>query len=167
MQQDERIPGSPGDMHLSESKRQVPANPHQGSKPPIPPPTPPVTPGPQGNSPTRNIIIGAIATIFASTIVYYLTQYINNRKTDPEPTFAEIKESTHQAWKRFVTADNLFYKSLRMMSKTHIFPTEREKFIPYVENIKTETYKITDQFIGEIESISKEKNVDKTFKAML
>jgi hypothetical protein len=170
MSEDQRIPGSPGDMHLPESGRaNYPAASSQYQQAPpyhSAPPTQP-SPVPVTNNQTRNIFIGAFATIIASTSVYYLTQYVNNRKAESAPSAMEIKEATYNAWKRYVTMDNIYYKSLRSMAKSNPFPRSPNEFVTYAENIKQETYKLSEDFVTEAETIIKDGSVDKNLKTML
>ena len=112
MPDNSRIPGSPSDMHASRDTRPNYSNPNPPA-PPIQYPQGTMPPSHSGNNQTRNIFIGAIATIIASTTVYYLTQYVNNKKSDSTPDYANMKLGTISAWNRFVTIDNIYYKSIK------------------------------------------------------
>ena len=122
---------------------------------------PPPPHGPSGNTQTRNIIIGAIATIIASTSVYYLTQYVNNRKSESSiPNPIVMKEATTNAWKRYVTMDNIYYKATVMLYNDETMLTDPYKRID-------EITKEADIFKKDAEKIAKEKNVDPALKTML
>ena len=121
---------------------------------------PPSPHGPSGNTQTRNIIIGAIATVIASTSVYYLTQYINNKKTDSIPNPIVMKEATTNAWKRYVTMDNIYYKSTVLLANDESVANDPYKRV-------AEITKEADIFKRDAEEIAKEKNVDPALKTML
>jgi|CXWL01.1.fsa_nt_gi hypothetical protein len=161
MSDNPRMPGHPSDIPSSRSSEgssgSVPSGPsgynHNIPSPPSPGP-------PSGNSQTRNIIIGAIATIFASTIVYYLTQYVNNRKSSEAASYPEKKEATTNAWRRYVTIDNIYYKNILSLSND-------KELLKNLDNYEAETSAETDNFIKDAETLIKEKNIDKTFVAMV
>jgi hypothetical protein len=116
--------------------------------------------GPSGNNQTRNVIIGAIATIIASTTVYYLTQYVNNKKADSIPQHIVKKDVNTSAWKRYVSVDNLFYKNiLALMSD--------EQLVKNLDNYKAELQTETEKFISDAELLIKEKYIDNTFVTMV
>jgi hypothetical protein len=159
MADNSRIPGSPSDMNTSRDTRQHYSN----TNPPPPPlqyPQGQSSPGPSsGNTQARNVIIGAIATIIASTTVYYLTQYVNNRKSESAPGYAEMKLGTINAWNRFVTIDNLYYKSVKTLGAD-------KELVSNLDNFNTELFKLTDDYIKAVQSFIDEKNIDKNFLIM-
>ena len=157
-----RVPGHPSDMPSSRSAEGSsgggavsgpPGNNNQYNSPP--PPS-----GPSGNTQTRNIIIGAIATIIASTSVYYLTQYINNKKSESVPNYLVMKEATTNAWNRYVTMDNIYYKAVNILSTDPSMLNDPYKHID-------EITKEADIFKKDAGKIAKEKNVDPALKTML
>ncbi len=128
------------------------------------PPVPPVSTGSSsgGGHQTRNIIIGAIATIFASTSVYYLTQYVNNKKSsDSPPDHLVMKEATISAWKRYVIMDNIYYKAVKMMI------ADKEKFGSNDQKFTQEIMNESNSFKKEAGKITDEKNIDPALKTML
>lgn len=157
-----RMPGHPSDIPSSRSAEGNAGNAasgHPGSSGNMPP-APSSQNSSSGNTQTRNIIIGAIATIIASTTVYYLTQYVNNKKSDSAPTYEVKKEATINAWKRYVTIDNIYYKNIIELS------TDKE-LLKNLDNYKAETFAETDNFIKDAEKLIKEKNIDKTLISMV
>ena len=97
-----RMPGHPSGIPSSRSSEGSGNTVTPG--PPVPPPyNHPTTPGPSGNNQTRNIIIGAIATFIPSTTLYYLTQYVNNKKTDSISNHIVMNDVNTSAWKRYVS----------------------------------------------------------------
>ena len=161
MSDNPRMPGHPSDTPSSRSNEGssggvVPGPPgynsqHNSSSP---------SSGSSGNNQTRNIIIGAIATIIASTSVYYLTQYVNNRKSDSVPNYLVMKEATTNAWKRYVTMDNIYYKATVMLYKDETMLTDPYKKV-------AEINKEADIFKKDAGKIAKEKNVDPALITML
>ena len=153
------MPGHPSDMPSSRSAEgssgSVASGPPGGGQH-----NPPSSSGSSGNTQTRNIIIGAIATIIASTTVYYLTQYVNNRRTDSIPNPIVMKEATTNAWKRYVTMDNLYYKAVKILSTDQTMQNDPYKYV-------NEVNKEADIFKKDASKIAKEKNVDPALKTML
>lgn len=152
-----RMPGHPSDIPSSRSA-EVGGNTHIPGPPGPPQYTPPQ--GPSGNNQTRNIIIGAIATVIASTTVYYLTQYVNNKKNDSAPHHIIVKDANTSAWKRYVSVDNLFYKNL-------IALISDEQLAKNFDNYKAELQTETEKFIKDAELLIKEKHIDNTFVTMI
>lgn len=154
-----RMPGHPSDMPSSRSSEgsagSVASGP--GNYQTTPPPSQDSS---SGNRQTRNIIIGSIATIIASTTVYYLTQYVNNKKSDSTPSHLVVKEATTSAWKRYVTLDNLYYKNIQALLKD-------KSLLSNLDNYKIELFKEGDNFIKDVETIMKEKDIDKAFISMV
>lgn len=155
-----RMTGHPSDIPSSRSSEgsgntnmSGPPGPPQYNQPPSPS-------GSSGNNQTRNIIIGAIATVIASTTVYYLTQYVNNKKTDSAPHHIIVKDANISAWKRYVSIDNLFYKNI-------IALVSDEQLVKNFDNYKAELQTETDKFIKDAELIIKEKYIDNTFVTMI
>ncbi len=157
-----RMPGHPSDIPSYRSTEggagsAASGTPGSGS-------TTPSTPPPSGssthNTQTRNIIIGAIATMIASTTVYYLTQYVNNKKTDSIPNFLVMKEATTNAWKRYVTMENIYYKSLTGLSGDFTGLSDPDKYV-------VEISKEVGIFKKDAGEIAIEKNVDAALKTLL
>ena len=157
MSDNPRMPGHPSDIPSSRSSEGS-SNTHIPGPPGPPPYIPP--PGPSGNNQTRNIIIGAIATMLASTTVYYLTQYVNNKKTDSIPNYLVMKDATTNAWSRYVTMDNIYYKAVKMLSTDQTMQNDPYKYV-------NEVNKEADIFKKDANKIAKEKNVDPALKTML
>lgn len=161
MSDNPRMPGHPSDMPSSRSadgnSGGAQSGPPGNNNPYNPPPP---SSGSPGNTQTRNIIIGAIATIIASTSVYYLTQYINNKKSESVPNYLVMKEATTNAWNRYVTMDNIYYKAAAILSTDPSMLNDPYKHID-------EITKEADIFKKDAGKIAKEKNVDPALKTML
>lgn len=156
--EDPRAPRHPSDIPSSRNTGGTSAS---GPPPPNTPYTP-NTPPPHspGSNQTRNIIIGAIATIIASTTVYYLTQYVNLRKSDSSASPVVIKDATLTAWKTYVTIDNIYYKNIIALAKNKSLIKDLDKY-------EEEMNKESDRFLKDIDNLAKEKSVDKTFVTMI
>jgi len=125
------------------------------------------TKGSCGNNQTRNIIIGSIATIIASTSVYYLTQYINTRKSDSTPSSLVMKEATTNAWKRYVTMENIYYKAAIGITDYKSMVVDEDNAFAVVDKFVAGLAREADIFKKDAAKIAKEKNVDPALKTML
>jgi len=162
-----RISGHPSDMPSSRTPDQTSGSGYsQNNYTPPPPPQGP-QPGSSGNNQTRNILIGTIATIIASTSVYYLTQYINNRKTDSTPSSLVMKEATTNAWKRYVTMENIYYKAAIGITDYKSIVVDEETTFTVVDKFVTDLAREADIFKKDAAKIAKEKNVDPALTTML
>ena len=81
MSNNPRMPGHPSDMNSSRSSGSSSNTSSSNNNINTPSPYPPA-PAHSSNNQTRNIILGAIATVFTSTLIYYLTVYQNRNKPD-------------------------------------------------------------------------------------
>ncbi|MEO7983300.1 MAG: hypothetical protein ABI688_04385 [Bacteroidota bacterium] len=165
-----RMPGHPSDIpssRSSEGSTGSAGSGHPGNPPYNHPPA--TSPGSSGNNQTRTIIIGAIATIIASTSVYYLTQYINNKKSDSTPSQLVMKEATTNAWKRYVTMENIYYKAAIGITrgKTMAIPDEDEGTFALVDKFVNDLAKEAAIFKKDAAKIAEEENVDPALKSML
>lgn len=159
MSEDQRIPGHPADKYPTRPTSTGYSSPVQGPSNTQYPPTP--SPGQVSyNTQTRNIIIGAIATIIASTSVYYLTQYVNTHKAQQSVSPSEIKLNTIDAWRRYVVIDNIYYKNITLLAADKNLSSDLDKY-------KAETFKLGEEFIKDAEALSKEKNIDKILISMV
>lgn len=159
MSDNPRGPGHPSDMPSSRqtdrSFNSSSSAQHSGAGSPSPSSTQPA------NNQVKNIIIGSIATIIASTSVYYLTQYVNNKKSsDAEPSFLVKKDATVSAWKRYVTTDNLYYKSVVTIQNDTTLTN-------HPDNFKKEILNESGIFKRDTEKLAKDNNIDPLLKAML
>jgi len=157
MADDPRAPQHPSDMP---SSRASGGSSSVGPPPANTPYTPPPQPGSSGSNQTRNIIIGAIATIIASTTVYYLTQYVNLRKSDSTASPVVVKDATLTAWKTYVTIDKIYYKNIIALAKNKSLIKDLDKY-------EEEMGKESDRFLKDIDNLAKEKSIDKTFVTMI
>jgi hypothetical protein len=149
MSDNPRMPGHPSDMNSSRSTGQV-----HNSIPQINITTPQPQPsGSSGNNQARNIILGAIATVFTSTLIYYLTVYQNRNKSEGINRL-EIKEATIEAWKSYKAYENAYTSNLFSFEKT---ATESGSFEPYFTGLNTESKK----FVTDLTDLSETKDIDK------
>jgi hypothetical protein len=99
--------------------------------------------------------------MLASTSVYYLTQYVNKPgSSDSAPNYLVMKEATTNAWKRYMTVDNIYYKNMVVLSKD-------QQLLSNLNNYKIETAKETDRFMKDAKSLAKDKDIDKAFVTMI
>jgi len=162
-----RNAGHPSDMPSSRTPDMTSG---AGYSPPnYTPPPPPQGPnqGSGGNNQTRNIIIGSIATIIASTSVYYLTQYINNKKTDSTPSSLVMKEATTNAWKRYVTMENIYYKAAIGITDYKSMVVDEDNEFTVVDKFVAGLAREIEIFKKDAAKIAREKNVDAALKTML
>lgn len=142
-----RHPRHPSDIHSSgPSDMNSQAGMQQSNPQPIhhysaPPP----------NHQTRNIILGAIATVITSTIIYYLTVYQNSNKGD---TRLQIKEATIEGWKSYKAYENAYYANLISIQNS---VNDVSNLEPYLQEAKVESAK----FVKDLTGLSKTKNLDK------
>ena len=150
MSDNPRIPGHPSDMNSSRSSEGSNNSGSQNSGPaPLSyQPAPSAAP----NHQTRNIILGAIATVVTSTLIYYLTVF-QNRKSEGA-THLEKKEATVEAWKSYKAYENTYTGNLLSFEKTF---KENASLEGYVQGMNTESKK----FIADLTDLSKTNNVDK------
>jgi hypothetical protein len=97
----------------------------------------------------RNVLIGAVVTIFTSTVVFLITQYLKK----PEGSeFERKKNATVATWKSYVAYENAYFQNLLSYQST-LFTEGRDAFL---KAMKTES----DKFIKDISDLRKRKNLD-------
>jgi hypothetical protein len=149
MSDNPRGPGNPSDMHSSRSSG--------SSYTPVPQiniNTPASPSGSSGNNhQARNVIIGAIATICTSTLIYYITVYQNRNKPDSN-SYLEMKEATAEAWKSYKAYENAYVNNLFSFEKTF---KENASIDGYAAGLNTESKKFT----ADLTDLSETENIDK------
>ena len=151
MSDNPRMPGHPSDMNSSRSSEASSNTASSNYNTNTPSPYPPA-PAHSSNNQTRNIILGAIATVFTSTLIYYLTVYQNRNKSDSNRL--EVKEATIEAWKSYKAYENAYTSNLFSFEKT---ATETGSYDPYFAGLNTESKK----FVADLTDLSKTKDIDK------
>lgn len=153
MSDNPRMPGHPSDMNSSRSSEASSnvSSSHYNSN--TPSPYPPAPSHSSSNNQTRNIILGAVATIITSTLIYYLTVYQNRNKSEGNNRL-EIKEATIEAWKSYKAYENTYTSNLFSFEKT---ANETNSFEPYFAGLNTESKK----FVADLTDLSKTKDIDK------
>jgi hypothetical protein len=151
-----RGPGHPSDMPSSRSSAGgSDASSMQNSY--APPPAAPVSSG--SNNHTRNIIIGAVVTVFSSTLIYYLTVFQNKNNPDSEAGFRRTREVTTDAWKSFLTYENVYTKNLLVYEHD----IDKTGIDQYLAGLKIES----EKFQKDLADLSQTKKMDKDLvKAM-
>lgn len=152
MSDNPRIPGHPSDMNSSRSSEASSNTSSSQYNTNTPSPYPPA-PAHSSNNQTRNIILGAIATVFTSTLIYYLTVYQNKNKSEGNSRL-EIKEATIEAWKSYKAYENVYTSNLFSFEKT---ANETNSFDPYFAGLNTESKK----FVADLTDLSQTKDIDK------
>ena len=153
MSDNPRMPGHPSDMpssRSSDSSSNTSASQYNTNSPS---PYPPAPAHSSSNNQTRNIILGAVATIITSTLIYYLTVYQNRNKSEGNNRL-EIKEATIEAWKSYKAYENTYTSNLFSFEKT---ANETNSFEPYFAGLNTESKK----FVTDLTDLSKTKDIDK------
>jgi hypothetical protein len=114
------------------------------------------TPKPFSLSPqVKNVIIGVTTTVLVSTVVYFLGF---NKKSST--TRLETQKATTQAWKTYVTIENIAAKNMLLLVR------DQAQFGSYKE-LYQETLKESDKFINSLKSLSNNESIDKDMIAML
>lgn len=153
MSDNPRIPGHPSDMNSSRSSDSSSNTSASHYNTNTPSPYPPAPAHSSSNNQTRNIVLGAIATIFTSTLIYYLTVYQNRNKSEGNNRL-EVKEATIEAWKSYKAYENVYTSNLFSFEKT---ANESGSFDPYFAGLNTESKK----FVADLTDLSKTKDIDK------
>lgn len=111
---------------------------------------PPQASGSPSKPHIRNLLLGAVVTIFTSTVVFLITQYLKK----PEGNDILIKkEATIRAWKSYVAYENSYTENLLSFEK-EFFKTGVD---PYLAGVKKES----EKFQKTMKDLAKTKNLDK------
>lgn len=97
----------------------------------------------------RNILIGSVATIITSTIIFYLTQYL---KKPEGGEFQRKKNATTAAWKSYVGYENVYTENILSYQKTG----QLQGRDAYLAGMKKESAK----FQKDIQDLQKRKYLD-------
>ena len=116
------------------------------------------TPGSSQVSQTlRNVIVGVTTTVLASAIVYFLG-FHKTGSSSAEAMFV-TKEATIQAWKSYVSAENVFFKNWNLY---------RASFTPSrFDHFKETTLDELNRFNYDIKKIISTKDLDPTLLSLL
>jgi len=150
MSDNPRMPGHPSDMNSSRSSEGSNNSGSQNSGPA------PVSYQREAaaapNHQARNIILGAIATVVTSTLIYYLTVF-QNRKSEGA-SHLEVKEATVEAWKSYKAYENTYTGNMLSFEKSY---KENGSLEGYVQGMNTESKK----FVADLTDLSTTDNLDK------
>jgi hypothetical protein len=122
-----------------------PVSPYSGSS---------YNPPPQSNVPptkthVRNLMIGAVVTIFTSTVVFLITQYLKKPEGNE---FQQKKDATVETWRSYVGYENAYFQNI--MSYQNILQTEGRN--AFLKALKAES----EKFITDVQDLKKRKNID-------
>ena len=115
------------------------------------------------NHPTnivRNILVGAVTTILGSTAVYFITNKTRGGNSDMEEMLL-TKQSTIDAWKSYVTFENVYAK--KELSLIKDLTGKTLDFTEFVSQGQEES----DKFKKSIDELKSKKHIDKDFIQML
>lgn len=104
----------------------------------------------------RNIIIGSIATIVTSTIIFLITQYLKKPEGD---RFLSTKEATTSAWNSYVGYENIYSDNSLSISKN---PNQVSP-----DSILNDFKKESEKFQRDVKDLAASKRIDKDLKKML
>lgn len=130
------------------------------SHPPPPPPSSPSQPsGLSSHSATmiRNIITGVITTVIGAGALYLLK--FNKSGDSPEVNTLLMKEATTNAWKSYVSAENVFYNNMQTYQANYS--------INGFDHYKEATLSEFEHFKSDLKRIQNTKNLDPSFQSML
>ncbi|MBI5856194.1 MAG: hypothetical protein HZB42_00985 [Sphingobacteriales bacterium] len=145
----------------------IPSSRHTGGapNPASPSQSNPYNPQPQNTAPPakthlRNVLIGAVVTVFTSTVVFLITQYLKK----PEGSeFIRKKEATTAVWKSYIAYENAYTRNILSFQKTG----QLEGREAYLKGVKKES----EKFQKDILDLQKRKYIDedliKTFNKRL
>ncbi|MBS1919035.1 MAG: hypothetical protein JST17_02170 [Bacteroidetes bacterium] len=105
----------------------------------------------------RNIITGVITTVVGAGALYLLK--FNKSGDSQEASFLIVKEATTNAWKSYVSAENVFFNNMQTYQanySTNGFDHYREATLGEFEHFKSD-----------LKRIQSTKNLDPSFQSML
>ncbi len=109
-------------------------------------PPPPSQSGPSNK--IKNIIVGSIATIVTSTLVFLITQSL--KKSESGDTYGQKREATTQAWDSYMAYENIYTKNVLNLDSTTADP----------DKLLTEVKKESEKFVKDLGDLKKRKKVD-------
>jgi hypothetical protein len=114
-----------------------------------------------GSSPAsqtlRNVIVGVTTTVLASTIVYFLGFHKSGRSSAESMYFT--KEATVQAWKSYVSAENIFFKNWNLFSANYT--------LARFDHFKKTTLDELNRFKSYLKKILDSKDIDPSLVSLL
>lgn len=150
MSDNSRFPGHPSDMNSSRSTGGSGISSQHTTPPPVSyQPSPSSAP----NHQTRNVILGAVATIITSTVIYYLTVYMNRPNAGDGKNYPVIKEATVEAWKSYKAYENTYVNNVISFQKTF---KENNSIEGLSDGVNGESKKFTK----DLTTLSKTENID-------
>ena len=141
----------------------IPSSRHSGGtpNPASPAPGSSYNSPPQNNIPPakthlRNLLIGAVVTIFSSTVVFLITQYLKKPEGD---TFLVTKQATSSAWSSYVGYENIYTSNSLSIVKN----PAGVSLDSLLKEMKIESAK----FQRDVEDLAKNKKIDEDLKKVL
>ena len=150
MSDNPRQPGHPSDMNSSRSSEGSNIS-SQHTTPVSPSYQQPPSSAP--NHQSRNIILGAIATVVTSVLIYYLTVYMNRPRASEDDRL-QMKEASIEAWKSYRAYENTYVDNLLSFEKTL---KENANVNDYAAGLDAESKKFTK----DLTDLTKTKHLDK------
>src|SRR2546430_4928179 len=109
----------------------------------------------------RNIVISVITTVLGTAAVYYL----GFRGTGGgSPDFLVVKDATINAWKNYVTYENIYSKNVKT-----IFGSNGQQItkVSEVNDLEDQLLNESHKFTDDIDKLADDKNIDKAFISLL
>ncbi|HVT83882.1 MAG TPA: hypothetical protein VHD35_01700 [Chitinophagaceae bacterium] len=124
-----------------------------------PPPPPTQKTGLSTHSATmaRNIITGVITTVIGAGVLYLLK--FNKSSDNSEANYLVVKEATTNAWKSYVSAENVFYNNMQTYQANYS--------INGFEHYKEASLGEFEHFKSDLKRIQSTQNLDPSFQSML
>lgn len=105
----------------------------------------------------RNIITGVITTVVGAGALYLLK--FNKSSDNSDASFPVIKEATTNAWKSYVSAENVFFNNMQTYQANYS--------INGFDHYKQATLGEFEHFKSDLKRIQSTKNLDPSFQSML
>ena len=148
MSENPRIPDHHSDIPSSRHSGggPNPASPSQGNS--YNPPPSQQSNMPQSKIHVRNLLIGALVTVFTSTVVFLITQYLKKPETD---TFLTTKQATSSAWSSYVGYENIYTSNSLSITKN--------SGLASLDSVLKEIKKESAKFQRDVEDLAKKKKI--------
>ena len=105
----------------------------------------------------RNIITGVITTVVGAGVLYLLK--FNKSSDNSEANYLVVKEATTNAWKSYISAENVFYNNMQTYQANYS--------INGFDHYKEATLGEFEHFKSDLKRIQSTKNLDPSFQSML
>lgn len=125
--------------------------------PPPPPPSQKTSLSTHSVTMIRNIITGVLTTVVGAGALYLLK--FNKSNDNSEANFLMVKEATTNAWKSYVSAENVFFNNMQTYQANYS--------INGFDHYKQATLGEFEHFKSDLKRIQSTKNIDPSFQSML